>query len=185
MHGSRTSAHEQDAAAKTRHSRRRHTCPCARTPLARVAPTARPPTTDGHTHAQRRAKLALPNLRPGTELLAVLGVQQQQQLQQQQSSAPSSPRSRRRPTSPSAASPRAGPPLARPPAAHPTASAARVSDTHRHAQLSRTTADIYLQCTSGPIRIRQRCCDPWTHTLCVFRALCSVVGVGVTVPPSR
>eukprot|EP00966_Prymnesium_polylepis_P308790 7135448-Prymnesium_polylepis.1 len=40
---------------------------------------ARPPTIDGDTHAQRRAKLALANLSPVTELLAVLGVQQLQQ----------------------------------------------------------------------------------------------------------
>eukprot|EP00966_Prymnesium_polylepis_P089887 2081356-Prymnesium_polylepis.1 len=37
MHGSRTSAHEQGTAAQTRHSERRHTCPCASALLVRAA----------------------------------------------------------------------------------------------------------------------------------------------------
>eukprot|EP00966_Prymnesium_polylepis_P287789 6647199-Prymnesium_polylepis.1 len=72
-------AHERARTGRCRESRSAtgtaedatHVHAHALTPLARVK-RARPPTIDGHTHAQRRAKLALPHLSPETELLAVL-----------------------------------------------------------------------------------------------------------------
>ena len=149
MHGSRTSAHEQGAAAQSRHSKRHHTVP-GRSHGSRASsvPTqALGSPTEHSAHAQRNAQSALScmsvrSLAPCCPRRTAAAAAP--------SSASSSPRSCRRPPSPSSTPSRAGRLSgARPqPAAAPAMCAMLVTHCHaRSAKLSRTTAQTSARAT--------------------------------------